>query len=39
MGSEEILNEDKYNSKLKFLLNSIKSRNVETDNRIRFCWK
>jgi hypothetical protein len=39
MASEEIPNEEKYNNKLKYLINSIKSRNVDIDNRIRFCWK
>jgi len=41
MGSEtsEEIDENKYSSKLKVLLNKIKGQNSFSDDRIRFGWK
>jgi outer membrane biosynthesis protein TonB len=35
----ETINENKYALKVKTLVERLKSKSVDTDNRIRFCWK
>ena len=37
--TEETINENKYAAKVKKIIQNLKNNSVETDNRIRFCWK
>lgn len=36
---KETIDEGKYALKVKSLLEKLKHKSTETDNRIRFCWK
>ncbi len=36
---KETIDESKYAVKVKSLLEKLKHKSTETDNRIRFCWK
>ena len=37
--TNETSNENKYALKVKSLVDRLKNKNADTDNRIRFCWK